>query len=227
MQKIAFFDLDYTLYDGYSASTLLRFLAENRYIKASLADEIHQLHENFVAGLISYRDAAQRALELNAMAVAGKTETEVAGWTKRFVASDNRIYPWADELMRILHDKGYKLCIISASMDFTVKAVAEMLGVDRSYGSVAEMRDGLYTGSLGRLLNFEEKHAVVQELLHETEHETHVGFGDSEGDVDMLSAVDKAILYNPKSPDLVTLAHERGWFIASEDTILGYARDKL
>ena len=228
MQKTAFFDLDYTLYEGYTASALLRFLADHGHIKASLADEIHQLHEDYSAGLINYRDAAERALKLNAAVVAGKTEAEVAEWTRRFVhATSDRLYPWTDKLMRILHEKGYKVCIISASMDFTVKAVAEVLGADRHYGSVAEVESGVYTGELTHLLNFEEKHAIVQKLLQETQHETHVGFGDSEGDVDMLSAMDKAVLYNPKSPDLVTLAHERGWFIASEDTILDYARDHL
>jgi FMN phosphatase YigB (HAD superfamily) len=76
MQKTAFFDLDYTLYEGYTATTLLRFLADSGHVEASLADEIHQLHEDYIAGLVSYRDAAERALKLNTAVMAGKTEAE-------------------------------------------------------------------------------------------------------------------------------------------------------
>lgn len=227
MQKAAFFDVDYTLYNGYLASNLTRFLTEKGYADRALIQKELELQKEYALGTIDYREAARRALQLNADAVKGRTPDEATTWLAEFITDYNVIYPWAFPLMEALKQKDYEIYLISAALDFSVKVVAEILGIERYYGSTALIEDGIYTGELEHILNFEEKHHLLRQLLQETKHEKHVGFGDSAGDVDMLEAMHVAIVYNPKSQDLVSLANERGWFIANEDTILEFARRNL
>jgi HAD superfamily hydrolase (TIGR01490 family) len=227
MSNAAFFDLDYTLYNGYTASDLLRFLTEHDYVDASLTEEMTELERKFVDGSISYKEAVAGALRLNVTAIKGKSESEVDTWIREFIAEYDRIYPWVRELMSILRSRGYSITIISASMDFVVKGMAKVLGVDQWFGSTSVIKNGVYSGGISHILNFDAKHNLVQTLLAETPHETHVAFGDSEGDIYMLSAVDKAVVYNPKSQNLVALATERKWFIANEENILDYVRANL
>ncbi len=227
MDKAAFFDVDYTLYNGYLASNLTRFLTEKGYAASIIGQEEAKLQDKYSLGEIDYREAARWALQLNADAVKGKTPAEVKGWLKEFIVDYNFVYPWAQSLMGILRTKGYDIYLISAALDFAVEEVADILGVEKYYGTAATVKDGIYTGSLGPILNFEEKHSLVRQLLTETKHEMHVGFGDSTGDVDMLEVMDKAVAYNPKSQNLVSLANERGWFIANEETILEFAQRNL
>lgn len=227
MNKSAFFDVDYTLYNGYTASNLIRFLGEKGHIALDIIQKELELQNEYALGVIDYREAAQRALQLNGEAVKGRTLSEVRAWVQEFITEHNHIYPWAPELMALLKQKGYDIYLISASLEFCVKAIADILGVKNYYGTVAVTQNDRYTGALELVLNFEEKHSLVHRLLDETKHEKHVGFGDSEGDVDMLSAMDKAVVYNPKSQNLVSLATERGWFIANEENILEFARKSL
>lgn len=156
MHKSAFFDVDYTLYSGYCASNLTRFLTEKGYADRSLATQALQYHDDYAAGIIDYREAARRALQVNMDAVAGKTTAEVTQWLKEFIAEYNFIYPWTHELMEILREKGYEIHLISAAMDFSVKSIADILGVQHYHGSTAVIEDGVYTGKLQHILNFEE-----------------------------------------------------------------------
>ncbi len=227
MNKAAFFDIDYTIYNGYLASNLTRFLTEKGYADKAIAQKELKLQDDYALGIIDYREAARRALQCNTDAIAGKTPVEVEAWLKEYIADYNHIYPWVSDLMNVLRTKGYDIFLISAAMDFSVETIADILGVDKFYGSTAEVKAGVYTGNLELVLNFEEKHNLVQKLMAETENEMRVGFGDSDGDVDMLTAMDKAVVYNPKSQDLVSLATERGWFIASAETVLDFAQREL
>jgi len=43
----------------------------------------------------------------------------------------------------------------------------------------------------------------------------------------MLSYMDKAFLYNPKSESLIKIAKEKGWFIVDENTILKTVSKKI
>jgi HAD superfamily hydrolase (TIGR01490 family) len=227
MQKAAFFDVDYTLYNGYLGSNLTRFLTEKGYADKRVAEEEVELQRQFNLGEIGYRQAAQWAIQLNADALRGRTPDEAAAWLGEFIEMHNYIYPWAAGLMDILRQKGYEVYLISAALTISVATVGRELGVKHFLGSELAQQNGRYTGEIARILNFEEKHMVVQQLLAQTKYEKHVGFGDSMGDVDMLGVMDKAVVYNPKSQDLVSLAHERGWFIANAENILSYARQSL
>ena len=129
--------------------------------------------------------------------------------------------------MKILKQKDYEVYLISSALEPSVKTIADILGVEKYYGTTALIQDGVYTSELELILNFEEKHNLLRQLLAETKHEKHVGFGDSAGDIDMLKAMDTAIVYNPKSQDLVSLANDHGWFIANENNVLEFAQNNL
>jgi HAD superfamily hydrolase (TIGR01490 family) len=227
MKKAAFFDVDYTLYNGYLASNLTRFLTEKGYADKALIQKELKIQDEYALGEIDYREAARRALQLNADAIKGKTPSEVAAWLKEFSANYNFIYPWAFDLMKLLRQKDYEIYLISAALEPCVKVIADALAVEKYYGTTTSAQGGVYDGELELILNFEEKHNLLQRLLAETKHEKHVGFGDSVGDVDMLKAMDMAVVYNPKSQGLISLANERRWFIANESTILNFARREL
>jgi HAD superfamily hydrolase (TIGR01490 family) len=225
MNKNAFFDVDHTLYDGYLGTNFNHFMVERGHASKRAADEEDRLTRDYRAGVIDYREAAGSSLQLTADCVSGKTVETIRKWQGEFIERHNYIFPWVASLIGILRERGFTIYLISAAPLPPLEAVAKLLDVEDYYGTEFEVVDDTYTGRLKTTLNYEEKHTLIQKLIGETKAGLHIGFGDSLGDVDMLSAMDKAFLYSPKSQELIDIANSRGWQIVDATTILSSAFD--
>jgi|GEM_PF-5591957 len=222
--KRIFFDIDYTLYDGYLGTNFNVFMAKHRFVSHGILDQEKQLLDDFSGGKVDYREAAYRALQLHARCLKGKSTKEVEGIQLKFEKDDIRIFDWAYAAINFLKAQNSVVYLISAAPVTAVRAVAKSLNVDTYYGTELEVHDGRYTGKLKTVLNYEEKHRLIQRLVSRSQGDVHIGFGDSMGDVDMLSAMDKAFLYEPKSEELIQIAKDNGWMIVTRDTVSEYVK---
>lgn len=134
---------------------------------------------------------------------------------KVFAKYKDQSYRFTRGLIKDLKEKDYVLFAISGSGHEVVEKVAKHYGFDDFVGSDYKRNGDRFTGEMDVVVF--RKPAALRELAakHGLSFEDSVGVGDSEGDIDMLSAVEHPIAFNP-SKKLFRHASERKWHIAIE-----------
>jgi HAD superfamily hydrolase (TIGR01490 family) len=213
----AFFDVDNTMMRGASIYYFARGLAARK--------------------LFTMRDLAAFAWGQAAFRLRGAENTEHISTAREaalaFVAGQKvddlihlseEIY---DEMMadRIWHgtralalqhlDSGQRVWLVTATPVEVARVIARRLGLTGALGTVAETRNGVYTGRLaGSLLHGPAKAEAVRALAAREGLDLSrcAAYSDSSNDLPMLTAVGRPCAVNPDS-DLREYAKERGWKI--------------
>ncbi|TYB48755.1 HAD family hydrolase [Actinomadura chibensis] len=211
----AFFDVDNTMMRGASIYYFARGLAARK--------------------LFTMRDLAMFAWGQAAFRMRGTENSEHIGSAKEaalaFVAGQKvagivklseEIY---DEVMadRIWHgtrtlalqhlDAGQQVWLVTATPVEVARTIAHRLGLTGALGTVAETRDGVYTGRLvGNLLHGPAKAEAVRALAHREGLDLArcAAYSDSINDLPMLTAVGHPHAVNPDA-ELRDHARENGW----------------
>lgn len=196
MKKIAVFDLDKTLYDGASMKDFLfGFLIPQRKIDFVNMVKAIVLVFRYGTGLISHNDASQQTMEISAAVLKGRSVDEVKSWQKNFFAK-HHFFEYVPKLFSLLKDNGYKVVIVSASIEPIVTACADVFGVE-CFASSLETKDGKYLGKIKQLMNEEEKVLAITKLVGDATQHSVLAFGDSSGDIAMLEKADHGFLFEP------------------------------
>ncbi|WP_242891793.1 HAD family hydrolase [Actinomadura litoris] len=211
----AFFDVDNTMMRGASIYYFARGLAARR--------------------LFTLRDLATFAWGQAAFRLRGTENSEHIGSAKEaalaFVAGQHvagivklseEIY---DEVMadRIWHgtrtlalghlDAGQQVWLVTATPVEVARTIAHRLGLTGALGTVAETRDGVYTGRLvGNLLHGPAKAEAVRALAQREGLDLArcAAYSDSVNDLPLLTAVGHPHAVNPDA-ELREHARENGW----------------
>ncbi|GAA2396918.1 phosphoserine phosphatase [Catellatospora methionotrophica] len=213
----AFFDVDNTMMQGASLYYLARGLASRRYFttldlaKFAISQARFRLLAAEHAGDIA--QARQAALAF------------INGWKVDDVQRlSEEIF---DELMadriwsgtRALADQhlasGQRVWLVTAAPVELGRVIAARLGLTGALGTVAEIRDGAYTGRLvGEMMHGPAKaHAIDALAAAEGLDLTRcTAYSDSINDVPMLTSVGRAVAVNPDSA-LRRMARAQGWDI--------------
>ena len=98
MKKIAFFDLDKTLYDGFSmVEFLFGYSIPQGLIKKEDQETAQKLISDYSQGVISYGQATAEAVRLSGTVMAGHTIEEVSKWQGEFFQT-KKLFPYVLEL---------------------------------------------------------------------------------------------------------------------------------
>ncbi len=229
MSKYAFFDVDSTIYDGYCTSDFYLFLAKNKYIDNPefVFQRDKEIGEDYYNKRIDYAEASRQVVQLTADILKGRRVDEVVAWGKHFVSEHDKLFEWVPELFNYLETNGYTIYLISAAANPPIQAIADFLKSDRVYASGLEVKEGAYTGRVELMLNYDEKVKLIHSLTKHLTDAYKIGFGDSMGDVDMLSQMAVSFLYKPKVEELISLASEKGWFLVNETTIIDTVKSNI
>jgi HAD superfamily hydrolase (TIGR01490 family) len=217
LHAAAFFDVDNTMMQGASIYYFARGLAKRRYFTSTdLA--------RFALRQLRFRLAASE----HAGDIAQAREAALAfieGWKVEDVARlSEEIF---DELMadkiwsgtRALADlhlaAGERVWLVTAAPVELGTVIASRLNLTGALGTVAQIRDGHYTGRLvGEMLHGPHKATAIQALAaaEGLDLTRCAAYSDSVNDVPMLSSVGRAVAVNPDSA-LRRTARENGWEI--------------
>ncbi|MFC7482284.1 HAD family hydrolase [Luedemannella flava] len=213
----AFFDVDNTMMQGASIYYLARGLAARKYFTTGdlVRFGLQQLRFRVVA--------AEHGGH-----VAGAQETALAFVADRSVADlrkiceeifdelmAERIWAGTHAMARLHLEAGQRVWLVTAAPVELGDVIAQRLGLTGAIGTVAEVRDGIYTGRLaGGLMHGPAKAEALRALA------TDLGldlarcsaYSDSINDLPMLTTVGRAVAVNPDSA-LRRTARERGWEI--------------
>ena len=213
----AFFDVDNTMMMGASLFWFARGLAARKYFTTrDMARFVWQQAKFRVAGSESPED--MQTIRESALAfVADRPVAEI-------VSASEEIY---DELMadriwsgtRLLAQKhldaGQRVWLVTATPVELASIIAHRLGLTGALGTVAEVKDGKYTGRLvGELMHGEAKAEAVRALAEREGLDLTrcTAYSDSANDLPMLSLTGTAVAVNPDT-ELRAIARSRGWTI--------------
>lgn len=110
-------------------------------------------------------------------------------------------------------DAGRDTYIVSASPVEIVGRFAEAVEMTGGLGTVAEIRDGVYTGELAQPFCYGEGKAIAMRRVAQEQGydlSRSYAYTDSIGDLPMLEAVGYPVAVNPDAA-LESVAHHRGW----------------
>ncbi|EFJ18668.1 hypothetical protein SELMODRAFT_404662 [Selaginella moellendorffii] len=124
-----------------------------------------------------------------------------------------RIFKDAAAIIKRLKAEGFKIVLVTGSLDFLVAPLAEDLDADHVYAAEIIEENGRLTGKLkGMYASNDEKALRVQDFAreHGMSLSNCLGFGDSIADLPMLEIVGRAYVVNPDAR-LRAIALRRGW----------------
>ena len=124
-----------------------------------------------------------------------------------------KLWPAAVARVKALQAEGFRIVLVTGSLDFLVKDVADELGVDHVIAAKLEEAGGFFTGEIdGPPLSDEEKRVRVRAYAaaHGIDLARSHAYGDSKADLPLLEAVGVAHAICP-DPVLSRIAGQRDW----------------
>jgi len=213
----AFFDVDNTLIQGSSLIVFAIGLAKKRYLKLS---EILPVVWKQIKFRITGAENADDVTEGRQQALAfikGRSEAELVALCEEIVDKNmsEKLWPGTKQLADTHIANGHQVWLVSATPVQLAQILAKRLGFTGALGTVAEVKDGVFTGRLvGDILHGPGKRHAVAALaaLERLDLSRCTAYSDSINDVPMLSMTGNAVAINPDRR-LRKEAEHRGWQI--------------
>lgn len=127
----------------------------------------------------------------------------------------DNVYVYTRDLARSLKKQGYFLIAISGSQKELVEPFAKHYGFDTWVGQEFERGETYFTGNIVK--THKNKGPLLQKVIEDNNLTTagSVAIGDSSGDIDLFTAVESPIVFNPDQ-DLLAIAQKHSWKIVVE-----------
>jgi HAD superfamily hydrolase (TIGR01490 family) len=219
MQKVAFFDIDGTVFRSSLVIELLEALIEKGIFPPHARDEYKHSHEAWWEREGSYEKYIDDVVRTYMKHIKGVHYGVLADVGRDVVrAQEKRVYRYTRDLITDLKAKDYFVVAISQSPKTILDEFCKSYGFDKVYGRIYELgpRD-CFTGTIIDEALIKDKSAIIERLLSQGEFTLggSVGVGDTEGDIPLLSKVETPICFNPNMK-LYEYAKERKWPVVVE-----------
>jgi putative phosphoserine phosphatase/1-acylglycerol-3-phosphate O-acyltransferase len=207
----AFFDLDGTIVQGYTAGT---FVADRiRRGQVSPAD--------LARTLVSVIDGAVLGGDLQAIgetglaALAGQSEDELAELGERLFLQKiaGTIRPQARDLVRAHLRQGHTVAVASSATRMQIEPVARDLGIEHVLCTELEAEDGILTGRSSTGMLWGDRKATAVRSFARTcgiDLKQSYGYANGQEDIPFLASVGRPHAINPH-PVLAVAARQHGW----------------
>lgn len=213
MKRIAFFDVDKTIFDGYIAVESLKYFADTSFVPEQYYYLFEKDRKTHRLGLMDYDDLLASGLDKFAQSIKGKKEAPVKSAIHRYYKQSSGIYPWVDEVVNYLKENNFQIYLVSAAPDITVEYIHKLIGSDRYLSTGLERRKHRFTGKIIRCLDNGGKREAIQEIL-EDEDTLSLAFGDSPGDIEMLQmATVSFLMYNSEYKGMRKVAQKHRFIL--------------
>ena len=220
MQKIAFFDIDGTLFRSSLVIELVTQLTKEGVFPQNTPDMFRDEYEAWLDREGSYEDYIHAVVRTFMTNIKGVFYGDLADIGREVIRMQGRhIYRYTRDLIRDLRQKNYFLVAISQSPKTIVDDFCTSYGFHKSYGRLYELGpQDLFTGEMIDVHLIQNKANIVKRVLENNENVTldgSIGVGDTDGDITLLEAVEIPICFNPNKK-LFDYASQMGWKIVLE-----------
>jgi len=206
----AYFDLDRTLINDFSAK---RFMRTRLLSGETTATEY--LTQFMTALVFSFGNRDFEILtKLAAMGAKGIPEKVFATLGQEVFDEflTHTIYPESRELVKKHMEKGHRVVIISAATMYQINPVAQNLGITEVYGTRMEVKNGKFTGRISEMCWGEGKARAARTFAKANDIDLSKSYfySDSFDDYPLFKIVGKPVATNPDNR-LSQVAFENDW----------------
>lgn len=226
-KNIAFFDIDKTIYDTPVFMPLAEFQFNNKIIEASCLSTLKRDIGQYKTGNVSYEEVVRRINIHWAEGLKGKNTRNVLVNSKEYFSGNmTHFYPFVKEVFDALKPT-YDIYLVTGEPDFVAKSVVDLFSLTGYIASTLSVNDNIYTGKAEIILSagVDKLHALKGTIDRYTRTQS-LAFGDSEGDIEMLSCVEIPVCINP-SDKLRVIATNNHWHIVSPDEVQSLVKELL
>lgn len=219
-RKLGIFDIDGTVF---RSSLLIEFtngLIEEGIFPPRARKEIASDYLAWLDRKGNYDAYINRVIAIHAKYLRGLREHEVKQVVHRVINEQkDRVYRFTRDLIAELRRKKFYLVAVSGSSHHIVPHFAKHFGFQTSYGSLYEVKGGVFTGKTLRENQAQTKVAILEQLLYDkgidADWKHSVAVGDTESDAPLLELVGRPIAFNPNRV-LAETARKKNWEIIVE-----------
>jgi HAD superfamily hydrolase (TIGR01490 family) len=219
MKKVAFFDIDGTLFRSSLVYELLLKLIDEGIYPEEAREEFSEEYRRWRDREGDYAAFIGAVVAVFMRHIKGVHYGELADVGKIAVAEHSKhVYQYTRDLIRSLKRDGYFLVAISQSPKTILDEFCRAYGFDKVYGRIYEIGpQDRFTGELVDIHLLENKANIVARVFEKEEvvKEGSIGVGDTGSDIPLLESVENPICFNPNK-ELYDYAKLREWKVVVE-----------
>jgi HAD superfamily hydrolase (TIGR01490 family) len=219
MKKVAFFDIDGTVFRSSLLIELVEKLIEKGVFPSEAKTQYEDTfekwvnregdYENYIAQVVKSYMHHIRGVHYGVLADIGRLVVE---------EQSKRVYRYTRDLIRQLKEQDHYVVAISQSPKTILDSFCASYGFDKVYGRMYEIGpQDLFTGEMIDVHLIENKANIVHRVAEQDglTLKDSVGVGDTDGDISLLESVDNPICFNPNKK-LYEHASRMGWKVVVE-----------
>lgn len=218
-QKVAFFDIDGTVFRSSLLIELVEKLIDEGVFPQSARDSYSEAYRLWRDREGEYGAYIHAVVSSYMEHIKGVHYGELADIGRVVVAaSSKRVYRYTRDLIAQLKKENYFIVAISQSPKTILDEFCKAYGFDKVYGRIYEIGpQDRFTGEMVDVHLVENKANIVARVFEKEDvsREGSVGVGDTEGDIQLLQAVDTPICFNPNKL-LYDFAQKLNWKVVVE-----------
>lgn len=214
IKSIALFDIDNTMYEGFSYFELLEKQVDEGLIDKQVFDNAKASMQKYKSKLQDYETTIVELLDVYAAGLKAKSYDDVLISTKEFYRKSKKFFSYTQPTIEELQNS-HDIALVTGEPQFIAEAVAELFGLKSYYCTEYDVKAGKFTGKVkSYLASRHEKHDAIKHLMQGHGSKNSFAFGDSEGDIEMLRAVEYPICLNC-TDGLRDVAEKERWYTPS------------
>ncbi len=203
-QKVAFFDIDGTVFRSSLLIELVKSLVEKDIFPKEVLEQYEDHYRRWLDREGSYEEYINAVVAVFIGNIKGVHYGVLADVGREVVAQQHRqVYRYTRDLIKTLKNEGYYVVAISQSPKTVLDDFCLEYGFDKVYGRLYEIgSQDRFTGVVTDEHWIENKANIVKRIIdHHSEFTLNesVAVGDTEGDISLLEMVDRPICFNPNS----------------------------
>lgn len=224
-RKLAIFDIDGTIFRSSLLIELINELVSDGVFPKKAKKEMEKDYLAWINRKGNYDSYIMQVVKIHLKYIGGCKRKDINKVVKKVISwQKDRVYRFTRDLIKKLKKENYFLVAISGSPGYVVADFSKYLGFDISYGSVYEIKNGVFTGGVENKDTIENKKKVLEDFIKQASFEVDlkksIGVGDTDSDIPFLKMVGIPIAFNPNRT-FVQYAKKKKWKVVVErkDTI--------
>jgi len=219
MQKVAFFDIDGTVFRSSLLIELVEKLIDEGIFPSEARNEYTEAYTLWRDREGTYGAYISAVVQAYMTHIKGVHYGDLADIGRLVVAEQSKhVYRYTRDLITRLQKDDYFIVAISQSPKTILDEFCKTYGFDKVYGRIYEIGpQDRFTGEMIDVHLVENKANIVARVLQKEDVtiEGSVGVGDTEGDIPLLESIQNPICFNPNQ-GLYAHAKRMGWEIVVE-----------
>lgn len=220
MQKLAFFDIDGTVFRSSLLIELVKELINRGLFPASAETEFLAKYQAWQNRQGSYEDYVDSLIHTYLKHIKGIHYGDLATTGEAVVAKQkHRVYRYTRDLIQDLKADDYQIIAISQSPKTVLDDFCTTYGFTKVYGRMYELGpQDRFTGVVTDEHLISNKANIVKRVLEQNPNFTlkdSIAVGDTEGDISLLEKVENPICFNPNQT-LFDYATRMKWSVVVE-----------